>query len=194
MTANPNWRKQIHRILQTHRKDTKCNQNYTIGRLNHPIWLNHLLCFILFFSLSASNLATWTTSSREIACEQFQAPCIAMFHGFNQADAVLSKLAMPECFQFCHPGINVSFPVLDSELIPLSDPDTCKCSSGTRGQTSTFRGRGRLTNLIQTPVCFSSPTTPFQNFFSKPDLLWKKRLSLRPPGHLKPLSSIVLII
>lgn len=182
----------MHSISPTILKDTKRNKKFIDFRWgNNSAWVQRLLCFILFFFLSVANLSIWTSSTSDVNCEQFQAPCLGLFDSYNQADDSLSNVLIPECFQFGLTGIKGSFPEQLYEDLPLSGSNTCKCSRGSRGQTSTFRIK--LADSPQRPICLT-PTIPLQNFCSKPEVLWSKGCSLRPPDHLKPLSTIVLII
>jgi len=179
----------LHSISPTNLRDTIRNRKFIYFRwVNNPVWLQRLLYFILFLALSVVNLTAWTSSTREITCEQFQVPCLGLFNDYTQADDSLSDVSIPECFQFGLAGIKDSFPVQVFEDLPLSGSNTCKCS---RGQTPTFRVR--LADSLQRPICFT-PIIPFQVFCSESVVLWNKSKSLRPPDHLKPLSTIVLII
>ncbi len=182
----------MQRILATNSREITSNRSFMNSRRsNHPVLLNRLLYFILFFAISVVNLTTWASPTKWMGCEQFQAPCLALFNNDKQVDDSFSNLSMPECFQFCHAGIEEIFPVPVFKDLPLSNPDTCKCSSGSRGQTPTLRGR--LIDSLQRPVCFT-PTILVQYSCSKPVIFSKNRNSFRPPGHLKALSSIVLIV
>lgn len=182
----------MHSISPTNLRDTARNQKSIGFRwANNPVRLQYLLFFMLFFALSVVNLATWTSSSRDMDCEQFQAPCLGLFNNYNQGDVSLSDVSIPECFQFGLAGIEGSSSVQIFEDFPLSGSNTCKCSSDSRGQTPTFRVR--LAESLKRPICFT-PTIPFQNFCSELVVLWNKSKSLRPPDHLKPLLTIVLII
>ncbi len=174
----------MHSILPTSLRDTAFIDN-------KPARLRSLLCFILFFALSVVNLVAWTSSTREMNCEQFQAPCIGLFNNYNQVDDSLSDVSIPECFQCWLADTKDSFPVQVYEDLPLSGSNTCKCSRGSGGQTLTFRAR--LADSLQRPICLTS-ITPFQDLSSELVVLWRKSISIRPPDHLKPLSTIVLII
>ena len=189
---NLGWRKWLHSISPTNLRDTIRNRKFIYFRwVNNPVWLQRLLYFILFLALSVVNLTAWTSSTREITCEQFQVPCLVLFNNYKQADVSFSNLSIPECFQFCHAGIKESFPVPVFEDLPLSNSDTCKCSMGSRGQTPTLRGR--LIDSLQRPICFT-PTILVQYFCPAPVVFPKNKNSFRPPEHLKTLSSIVLIV
>ena len=182
----------MQRISATNLRETTSNQSFMFSRRhNNPVLLNRLLCFILFFSISVISLTTSASSTRDMDCEQFQVPCLVLFNNYKQADVSFSNLSIPECFQFCHAGIKESFPVPVFEDLPLSNPDTCKCSKGSRGQIPTLRGR--LIDSLQRPICFT-PTILVQYFCPAPVVFPKNKNSFRPPEHLKTLSSIVLIV
>lgn len=182
----------MHSISPTNLRDTTQSRKFIVFQwVNNPVLLQRFICLILFFALSIVNVATWTSSSREMDCEQFQAPCLGLFNNYNQGDVSLADVSIPECFQFGLAGIEGSFSVQIFEHLPLSSSNTCKCSRDSRGQTPTFRVR--LTKSLQRPICFT-PIIPFQNFCSESIVSWNKIYSLRPPDHLKPLSTIVLII
>lgn len=182
----------MHSISPTYLSNTTRHQKFLDFRwVNNPVRLQRLICFILFFALSVVNLATWTSSTREMDCEQFQAPCLGLFNNYSQADVSPSDVSLPECFQFGPVGIKDSFPVQGFEDLPLSGSNTCECSRDSRGQTPTFRVR--LADSLQRTICFT-PTILFQDFCSESVVSWNKSKSLRPPDHLKPLSTIVLII
>lgn len=163
---------------------------------NHPsflLWMKYILCLILFFTLTIADLATWASSKTGIRCELSQTSCSLLFDSNNQALTSLSNIAIPECFELCHPEIQNSSLPLVSSVTQKSVPGNCKCTNGSGGHSSAYRYRLKLNKPIGQFICTTLPP-PFHNTWPDTVILCKLTKSFMPPTHLRSLSTIVIIV
>ncbi len=153
--------------------------------------LQQLLCFTLFFAITATNLSTWALSNTNRHCELFQEPCHVIVDNYNQPETSFSNTSLSKCTKPNQYKIQFFFPILHSRFIPFSGSDTCHCSSSKSDQTPTF-GRGHSSSL-QRPICIT-PVTLFNNADYKKTILWEPTIPFLPPDHLKSISSTVIIV
>ncbi len=156
------------------------------------VWLQRLLCLTLFFAITVANISAWASSNTNRNCELFQKSCHVFVNNYNPSEISFSNTPLLENTKLNQDKMPCFFPILDSKSIPLSDSDTCQCSSNTNGQVPMSRQAGHNFSL-QRPTCVT-PATLLSNFDSNKMILWERTISFFPPDHLKSISTTVIII
>ncbi len=140
--------------------------------------LKQFLCFILFLTVFFINLSTWSLSNTGKDSLVFQGSCHVPVNSCSQPERLFPKQISPL--------------LLEPDLIPFSDQNTCQCSGETSEQNPMFRFKLPAPSF-QRFFCII-PATPFNSFNSYKKALWEQGIVFVPPDHLESLSTIVIIV